>query len=285
MVNKSIKRSLRSPADVFDLRGRVVLIMGGAGKMGQAFAEILSNAGATVCLVDLSLDYSTEVAREINERTVGRVIGRACDLSSKSEIMDLFSDVLDCEGEIHTVIYNVYSKPHGYYRKFEKYELDTWEKVMASNINGAFLTCQEAINCFRDKNIEGNIILTLSTYGVVSPNLNIYAGLESVTNIYGGTDPLTTPLAYSVSKSGLLGMVKYLACAYGEYGIRVNGFTPGGVFDGQEQSFVDAYEDRTPMRRMANWDDYTGPMLFLVSDASRYMTGSNLVVDGGWTAW
>ena len=119
----------------------------------------------------------------------------------------------------------------------------------------------------------------------MGPDLSIYKNLKSHKNIYGGKHSLTTPISYTSSKSGLLGLMKYLATTCGKLGIRVNSLSPGGVFDFQEKKFVKNYIKKVPLGRMAYWSDYNGPILFLASDASSYMTGSNLIVDGGWTAW
>ena len=272
------------PKDIFNMDGKVVAIMGGAGKMGQSFAEILSNAGASVWIIDLNETKTAAIANKISDRSEGKVTGITCDLSNQDNISESFQQILDHESKIDSLIYNVYSKPEGYYSPFESYDVTTWKKVMESNVTGAFMSCQEVVKIFTNLGIPGSIVLTLSTYGIVSPDLRIYEGLKSKTNIYGGEDALTTPMAYTVSKSGLHGMIKWLAGAYGKHGIRVNGLTPGGVYDGQEEIFYNNYIYRVPLGRMATWDDYNGAILFLTSEASRYMTGANLVVDGGWTA-
>ena len=120
---------------------------------------------------------------------------------------------------------------------------------------------------------------------MVGPDQRIYRKLKRETNIYGGDYPLNSPASYSASKSGLLGLTRYLATAFGEDQIRVNMLTPGGVYDGQEEAFHSEYIKRTVLGRMATLSDYNGAVLFLASEASRYMTGSNLVIDGGWTSW
>ena len=147
------------------------------------------------------------------------------------------------------------------------------------------MTSQFLINHFKKKKIKGNIIVVLSTYGLVGPDLNIYKNLKKGKNIYGGNFALTSPVSYTSTKSGMLGLVKYIATTCGKFGIRANSLTPGGVFDNQEKQFVKNYVKKVPLGKMANWTDYNGAILFLSSDASRYMTGSNLIVDGGWTAW
>jgi len=282
MIKKEPK-PLINPEKIFSMKGKVVVIMGGGGKMGLAFAEVLSNAGATIYLVDLNEEETIKKSLELSKKTKTKINGIGCDLSSQKNVEDCFSSVYSQEGKLDVMIYNVYSKPKGYYKDLENYTIDTWEKVMSVNVNGAFLSCKESVKIFKKNKTPGNIILTLSTYGIVSPDLRIYDNLDS--NIYDANDPLTTPMAYTVSKSGLLGMVKWLAGAYGKDEIRINGLTPGGVFDGQEDSFHKAYKDKVPLGRMANWTDYNGAILFLASDASRYMTGTNLIIDGGWTVW
>ncbi len=276
---------LLSPEKIFNLDQSVILIIGGAGKMGQNFAEVLSNAKAQVYLLDINEKLCHEAAERISKKTKNSVTSIRCDVSKSEEVLTTFNQILTKTGRIDVLIYNVYSKPNGYYRRLDDYKVKTWEQVMRVNVTGAFTCCQQAINIFKKEKKSGNIILTLSTYGLVGPDLSIYDGLKSKTNLYGGEYPLTTPLCYSVSKSGLLGMVKYLASTCGKHNIRVNGLSPGGVYDGQEESFHDAYVNKVPLGRMATWSDYNGAILFLASDASRYMTGANLVVDGGWSTW
>jgi NAD(P)-dependent dehydrogenase (short-subunit alcohol dehydrogenase family) len=156
---------------------------------------------------------------------------------------------------------------------------------MEINLSGTFLCCREASKIMIEQSTGGSIVVTASTYGVVGPDQRIYDGCSPGKNLYGGNFKLNAPASYSASKAGLIGLARYLATYVGSNGIRVNVLTPGGVFDGQEESFHAAYTQRVPLGRMAVWSDYNGAILFLISDASRYMTGSNLVVDGGWTAW
>ena len=132
---------------------------------------------------------------------------------------------------------------------------------------------------------QGSIVIVSSIYGLVGPDQRIYRNCSPTNNPYGGSDSLNTPGSYAASKGGLIAFARYLAVLMGPDNIRVNVLTPGGVFDEQEEAFHQEYVQRTPLGRMAVWSDYSGAILFLVSDASRYMTGANLVVDGGWTAW
>ena len=176
------------------------------------------------------------------------------------------------------MVHGTNRNPDRYFAPAEEFDLDTWREIMAVNLDGAFLVAQE-IGARMARRRRGSIIQTASIYGVVGPDQRIYEGSE-----YGGR-PINTPPVYSASKAGIVGLTRYWATYWGPRGVRVNTLTPGGVFAGQEQDFLDAYNRRVPMGRMAREDELDGAVLFLLSDASSYMTGANLVIDGGWTAW
>jgi NAD(P)-dependent dehydrogenase (short-subunit alcohol dehydrogenase family) len=277
-------RPLRNPLEIFDLKGRVGVIIGGAGKMGQEFAKILSLAGAHVVIADLDEDACKEVARRIGSETGRRLHGLSCDVSNQEQVLHLF-DHIDREFmKLDFLISNLMSKPEGYYRAFENYSVETWRRVLDVNLTGTFLCCQEAGRLMR-KNKQGSIIITSSIYGLVGSDHRLYENCTSDMNPYGGKERLSSPGVYAASKGGLIAFARYLATLLAPDDIRVNILTPGGVYDGQEGSFHQEYVKRTPLGRMAVWSDCNGAILFLVSDASRYMTGANLVIDGGWTAW
>jgi len=257
------------------MNNKVVVIIGGTGKLGLSFSETLSRAGGKIYLLD-------KIKRKLPNKNIFFI---RCDVDSKKSITRGLQKIINREKKLDVLIYNVYSKPKNYYEKYETYGNKTWEQVLKTNLTGAFLSTQFAVKNFKKNKIQGNIILVLSTYGVVGPDPSIYEGLKSRKNIYGGRHPLTTPASYTSTKSALLGLTKYLATNFGKYGIRANSLTPGGIFDNQEKKFVNKYIKKVPLGRMANWSDYNGSILFLASDASKYMTGSNLIVDGGWTAW
>lgn len=276
--------SLERPADIFDLSGRVGVILGGAGKMGQEFAKVLSRAGAAVVIADLNQDHCEEAARKISGQAARPVLALACDVSIEAHVIQLFDQIEKKYGRLDFLISNLMSKPEGYYGDFEHYSAETWRKVLDVNLTGTFLCCREAKRLM-EKHGKGSIVITSSIYGMVGPDPRVYEDCNSNQNLYGGRDPLNLPGVYAASKGGLVAFARYLATLWGREGIRVNILTPGGVYDGQEDSFHQEYANRTPMGRMAVWSDYNGAILFLVSDASRYMTGANLVIDGGWTAW
>ena len=261
--------------NIFSMKNKKVIIFGGTGNLGLNFSQTLSSAGAKIYLLD-------KIKKTINNKNI---IFQKCNVDSKINISKNLQKIIRREKKIDVLIYNVYSKPKNYYQNFEKYDLNTWEKVLKTNLTGAFLSCQYMVNHFKKNKISGNIIIVLSTYGIVGPDLSIYGNSKSKKNIYGGKYSLTTPISYTSTKSGLLGLMKYLATTCGKFGIRANALTPGGVFDFQEKKFVKKYVNKVPLGRMANWSDYNGSILFLASDASKYMSGSNLIIDGGWTAW
>lgn len=268
--------------EIFDLSNRVVLITGGAGKMGQHFAISLGLAGANVILADTTPRVADEIADSVSRISGKRVLGIRCEISNQQQVKNLFKRIRKEFGRLDVLINNVMAKPKGYYAPLDKYTPDVWKRVCDTNLMGTFLCCREAFKLMKK---GGSIIITSSMYGVVSPDQRIYENLPRKKNMYGGRYSLNTPAVYSATKAGLINLARHLATLFAEKGIRVNAFTPGGVYDGQDKSFHEHYIRRTPLCRMAVWSDYTGPIIFLSSDASRYMTGANLIVDGGWTAW
>lgn len=277
-------RILTEPKDIFNLTGRVGLITGGAGKMGQQFAQVLSHAGAKIIIADINSKICRQATEIIYSACGIEIPYIVCDVSSEASIHTLFDKIDSDYGQLSFLISNVMGKPEGYYRSFQEYPLRTWKKVHDINLSGTFLCCREAAKRM-EKASEGSIVITSSIYGNVAPDLRIYDKCKSVKNPYGGSDSLTAPGAYASSKGALNSFARYLAVLLAPQNIRVNVLTPGGIFDDQEDEFHNAYIKRTPMGRMAVWSDYNGAILFLVSEASRYMTGSNLIIDGGWTAW
>jgi len=275
---------LEDPAELFDLSGRVGLITGGGGKLGRQFALVLGRAGASVVLADKDERICRKAAKDTSRRLGREIDACVCDVSDVESVKQLFAEIKKRFGRLDFFVSNVMAKPEGYYRPLETYSLDTWKEIHDINLAGAFLCCREAVELLAESR-NGNIVLTSSIYGLVSPDFRVYENCSAIKNPYGGFEALTTPAAYSSSKGGLIALAKYLAVFLAPKKIRVNVLTPGGVFDDQEEGFHQEYIKRVPLGRMAVWSDYNGAILFLISDASRYMTGANLVVDGGWTVW
>lgn len=284
MFNYQTLKPLNTLEDLFGLKGRVGLIMGGAGKLGREFARILSLAGARVVLADLRQEDCDSAARLFEKDGVSPVMGKACDVSQRDQVKDLFAFIEAEFGQLDFFISNVMGKTEDYYAPFEDYPEEAWDKVLDVNLKGNFFCCREASKIMK-KQGSGSIILTSSVYGFVGPDQRIYDSCSPHKNPYGGEYKLNAPGAYASSKGGIIALARYLSTLLGGDHIRVNVLTPGGVYDGHEPEFHEAYVNRVPLGRMGSFTDYNGAVLFLASDASRYMTGMNLVIDGGWSAW
>ncbi|MBI2846551.1 MAG: SDR family oxidoreductase [Chloroflexi bacterium] len=257
----------------FDLAGKVAIISGGAGLLGTQFAEVLSEAGVHAVIADQDEGVCHEKAAAVTSGSKIKTLGIGVDVTSKKSVEEMVKKAVQEFGKISILINCASLRPEGYFAPMEDYPLELWEKVMAVNLTGTFLCCQ-AVGKQMVKQGYGSIINMASIYGVVAPDQRIYEGTK-----------INTPVVYSASKGGVLGLTRYLATYWADKGIRVNSITPGGVYDGQAESFVKGYSYRTPMGRMADKRELRGAVLYLASDASSYVTGHNLVVDGGWTVW
>lgn len=254
---------------------QVVIYTGAAGLIGRATCMQLAKAGARLCLVDPAAErldaFANDIAREIPDARLLAVSD--CDTSSATAIDELLDRVEVELGPIGSLINSAYPRTSDWHLRFEQIPMESWRENVDAHLNGYVLMSQRvSLRMIPQK--QGNIIHFGSIYGMVGPDFNVYEGLGN----------MTMPAAYSVIKGGIVNFTRYLASYLGPHGIRVNAICPGGVKDAQALSFIAAYEKRVPLRRMANVEDIVGPMLFLVSDLSRYMTGVILPVDGGWTA-
>lgn len=257
--------------NLFDLSGKVVVITGGGGRLGGQFARTLVARGARVANLDLA------------PATIEGALAVACDVTDRATLEDALARITDEFGTPHGLINAAALDSHPdapaeENGPFEDYPLESWETVMGVNATGVMLACQVFGGAMAVAG-RGSIINVGSTYGVVSPDQNVYDYRRQ------RGETFYKPVAYSASKSALYNLTRYLATYWGPKGVRVNIVTFGGVAAGQDAEFVAEYERRVPLGRMAEEDDYDGAVVFLLSDASRYMTGSNLVIDGGWTAW
>jgi NAD(P)-dependent dehydrogenase (short-subunit alcohol dehydrogenase family) len=259
------------------LDGQVAVVTGGAGILGRIFCRALADAGAQVAVLDLFADPARAAADEIGEAAVGF----ACDVADPASVEAAVAAVMARFGRIDVLVNNAATKTadvRAFFEPFETYSLDTWREVMGVNIDGMFLMAQ-AVGREMLKVGSGRIIQTASIYGLVGPDSRIYEG----SNYLGG--PINTPAVYSASKAAVVGLTRWLATHWADKGIRVNCLVPGGVSSGQNGVFSDNYASRTPMGRMARAEEMAPPMLFLASEASSYVTGQVLAIDGGWTAW
>lgn len=266
--------------DRFRLDGKVAVVTGGAGILGRGYCRALAENGAEVIIADIDAESCRALAATIANETNAKVSGIAVDLSSEQSIVDWSKEILDKTGRVDVLMNNAAAKAKGFFAPLETYSMQTWNEVMAVNVNAVFLAVRELGPSMAQRG-QGSIINVASIYGVVGPDQRIYEG--SWYEELGGA--INTPMIYSATKGAVIAMTRYLATYWGANGIRVNCLTPGGVASGQNGEFDRRYSNRVPMGRMAQADEMIGALLFLASDASSYMTGQNMVVDGGWTAW
>jgi NAD(P)-dependent dehydrogenase (short-subunit alcohol dehydrogenase family)/predicted dehydrogenase len=271
--------SLGVDRDPFDLAGRVAIVTGATGMLGRECVDELARAGAAVVVTDVDQSRCECLAEEIRRTTGTESLGLAADLTQEPEIQRLVGRTLERFGRIDVLVNNAAMNPAPgsadsvrQFDPFEDYSRDLWEREVAVNVTGPFLLTKR-VGGVMARARSGVIINVASTYGLVAPDHRIYAPGQYKS------------AAYAVTKSAILNFTRYLAGYYGRHGVRVNTLTPGGVEAGQDPAFIAAYAERTMLGRMARRDEYRRAVLFLASDASSYMTGSNLVVDGGWTAW
>lgn len=268
--------------NLFDLTGKVAIVTGGTGIQGRRITRGLAANGADVAVVDLDGDIAAAQAAEITSEFGGRAEGFACDVSDKDAVVRMTQDVVSRFGAIDVLHNNAATKsknPGDFFVPFEDFDFDVWRQVMSVNIDGMFLVAQAVGKQMVEQGRGGSIIQTASTYGLVGPDFRIYEGSE-----YMGYQ-ITTPAAYAASKGAVIQLTRYLASYWGDKGIRVNTLVPGGIESGQNETFQAKYSSRVPLGRMAQVDEMVGAVLYLASDASSYMTGQMMIVDGGWTAW
>jgi NAD(P)-dependent dehydrogenase (short-subunit alcohol dehydrogenase family) len=253
----------------------VVLLTGGGGIIGRAITTALAAQGQTVVVVDRNLELAQNAAALVPD---GQAVAYRCDITDRAALVDLQRKVSTEVGDVTDLICNAATKSDNFFAPYERFPLEDWDEVMATNLTGPML-CAQVFGASLAAAGKGSIVNVLSIYGIVAPDQRIYEG-----SLYEGR-AINTPAVYSASKAGLWGLTKYLASYWGAAGVRVNAVTPGGVFSGQNDTFVENYSRRTMLGRMANADEIAAAVAFLVSDASTYMTGQNIIVDGGLTAW
>jgi 2-deoxy-D-gluconate 3-dehydrogenase len=285
MADQSVQAAMKPGQALkrFDLSGQVAIITGGAGLLGRSHALTLASAGAAVVLADIDGEGALRVAEEVRTSGAGDCLPQTTDVSDPESVRMMVKVALERFGRIDILVNNAALDPkfdpkhageHG--QRFENFPFKAWQETLAVNVTGMFL-CAQAVAPTMTKARRGVIVNIASTYGMVGPDQRLYQR--------DGTPPQFKPVSYTVSKAAALGLTRYLATYFAGTGIRVNSLTPGGVFADHDDEFVQRYSARTVLGRMAQKEEISSALLFLVSDASSYMTGANLVVDGGWTAW
>ena len=268
--------------DKFSLKGKVALVTGGAGLLGREFCRTLAEAGAVVYCADLHPELVNAVAADMKAQNLD-VRPIQLDVTDPASAESAVDEIVNQSGSLDVLVNSAALDPkfdpehmESGSNAFEDYPLDQWQAAVNVNLTGPFLVTQ-AVCRQMVKQGKGSIINICSTYGLGGPDQRLYE--------IPGQPRAYKPVYYTVTKAGILGLTKYLATYYANTEIRVNSLTPGGIFNDHEEHFVKNYSSRTVLGRMARKDEMNGALLFLATDASSYMTGANVVVDGGWTAW
>ena len=276
--------SSTSMPQLFSLAGRVAVVTGAAGLLGREHAAALAGAGAGVVLVDLAKTDVAGAAAELQQTSAAEILALPADVTDHGQLEDLRAVIHERFGRIDVLVNNaaLNDKVEGHEHtaasaRFEEYSLAEWRRVLDVNVTGVFLPSQVFGSAMAAQG-GGTIINIASTYALVGPDPSLYTRPD-------GTRSFSKSPSYPASKGAVLALTRFLAAYWGSRGVRANVLVPGGVENGQEPYFVERYSARTPLGRMAAPHDYRGALVFLASDASRYMTGTTLVVDGGFTAW
>lgn len=268
---------MKKITELFSLEGKNVVVAGGAGQIGFAMVQILFDAGANIYIADLDVEMANQKLNK-HENLKGKVNVIKLDVSNSNSLDDFHKQLAGIN--VHGLVNCFHFKGNtrkldtssNFFSCFEEYPEEAWDLVHDVNLKGSFRLSQKLLP--KMKNCGAAIVNVSSTYGIVSANKSIY-----------GNSGINSPVAYATSKAALINLTRYMATHLADSGIRVNCLSPGGVLNNQSEDFIKKYCEKTPLKRMANAEDYQGAILYLISNASSYMTGANLVVDGGWTAW
>jgi NAD(P)-dependent dehydrogenase (short-subunit alcohol dehydrogenase family) len=266
--------------ELFSLKNKTAIVTGALGLIGKEHCKALSEAGANVIVADLDESKCIEFAKTLSTNSLGVSLDVTNPESIKlvrDQVLEKFQhvDILVNNAAINDMFEN--PKAAAEQSKFENYPLELWRKSVDVNLTGVFL-CSQILGSEMAEQKSGSIINIASTYGITAPDQSLYIKED-------GTQSFYKPPAYSATKGAVIAFTKYLAAYWGKGGVRVNTLTPGGVENSQDDFFIGKYSAKTPLGRMAKPSDYRGALIFLASDASSYMTGANLIVDGGWTCW
>lgn len=244
---------------MFSIKDKVIVVTGGNGLLGKQMVSTFREQGATVIAADIYFE----------EKGTDDIV---IDITDEQSVLDGVTLIVEKYGRIDGWVNNAYPRTKDWGNKFEDVSLESWRKNVDMHLNGYFICCKLVLEQMK-KQRSGSLVNMSSIYGLVGPDFTIYEGTE-----------MTTPAAYSAIKGGLNNFTRYLASYFGEYQIRVNTVSPGGIFDNQPEAFVNNYNKKVPMKRMGSPKDIVSGVAYLMTDEASYVTGHNLVIDGGWSA-
>ena len=279
--------STTSVRGLFDITDRVAVITGGGGMLGEKHAEAIAEMGGVPVLLDIDLRKAEACATHVSETYGVRALGIEADITQADDVSRALSRALETFSRVDILINNAANDPKvegpgpsgGHWSRLENFPLEVWNRDIAVGLTGAFL-CSKTFGAEMARRGKGVIVNVASDLGVIAPDQRIYREPDTLSD----QQPVK-PVTYSVVKAGVLGLTRYLATYWPDRAVRVNAISPGGVYTNQDEAFVQRLSNLIPLGRMAFKDEYKGAIIFLCSDASSYMTGANLVVDGGRTAW
>ena len=257
--------------NIFNLEGKVAVVTGGAGLIGEELVRGLAEFGAVTVIADVDKTKGSRLAKKLG-KNYKNVFFRYLDITNERSVSLLIDFLGKKYKHIDIWINNAYPRTRDWGARLESVSTRSWKKNVDMHLNGYFICCRKIAE-FMKKQGRGSIINFGSIYGVTGPDFSIYEGTS-----------MTLPAAYSAIKGGIINFTRYLASHYGKYNVRVNCVSPGGVYNGQAKAFVKKYSARTPLKRLALPGDIVGGVIYLASDAGKYVTGHNLLIDGGWTA-
>ena len=272
--------------DRFKLTEKTCIITGGCGLLGVKHAEAVLDAGGIPILLDINEDRLDNASKELTGRYEVEVPYFKCDITNKAELEQICKTIIEKYHKIDILINNAANNPkvedgatNISWSRFENFSLDNWLNDISVGLTGAFF-CSQVFGSKMAEQKSGVILNISSDLGIIAPDQRLYRkeGLEE-------QQQNVKPVTYSVIKHGLLGLTKYLATYWADKGVRVNAICPGGVYNNQDDGFYIKLTNLIPLGRMADVEEYKGAILFMISDASSYMTGSTVIVDGGRTCW
>ena len=273
--------------NIFNLKKKIIIISGGAGFLGSEFSFALSSVGAIPIIIDQNEKALASLKKKFKKRKI-RGDFHQVDLCNEKKVNKIIELIIKKHKHIDCLVnaaaftgQELQNKKSNFFEKFENYNFNVWQKSLSGNLSSNFIIIK-SVSKYMLKKKSGSIVNIASDVGVISPDHRIYEENKKIN--YKGVD-FNTPLSYSVSKSGIISMTRYLATYWAKFGIRVNCISPAGVYKKQDKKFVEQLSDRIPLGRMARKHEFNGALIYLCSSASSFVTGHNLIIDGGRTIW